>query len=102
MLALASACFALTYFAASRWVSHPPNNSLGLLHFAMATIGFVLLLLSLLCSSGDASAQSIAEVAIGRRLAVRLYWMWGNGCENSASVGFGWYAGQLESGNGVK
>jgi len=27
-LASASACFALTYFASSRWVSHPLSNSL--------------------------------------------------------------------------
>lgn len=47
MLALASACFALTYFAASRWLLHPLNDSLGLTHFAMTTIGFVLLSLSL-------------------------------------------------------
>jgi heme/copper-type cytochrome/quinol oxidase subunit 1 len=44
MLALASGCFALTYFAASRWVSHPLNSSLGLMHFVIATTGFVLLL----------------------------------------------------------
>ena len=46
--------------------------------------------------------KSIAKVAMGRRLAVRLYWMWRNGCDYSASVGFGSYAGQLEIGNGVK
>jgi heme/copper-type cytochrome/quinol oxidase subunit 1 len=45
--ALASACFALIYFAASRWVSHPQNNSLGLTHFVMATIGSVLFSVSL-------------------------------------------------------
>jgi Cytochrome C and Quinol oxidase polypeptide I len=57
MLALASACFALTYFAASRWVSHPLNNSLGLIQFAVTTIGFILLLLCLyaLRSSGPAN-----------------------------------------------
>jgi transposase len=46
--------------------------------------------------------QSIAKVAMGRRLAVRLYWMWRNGCEYSQSVEFGSYAGQLGSGHGVK
>ncbi len=39
--------------------------------------------------------KSIAKVAMGRRLAVRLYWMWRNGCEYSPSVKFGSYAGQL-------
>jgi len=46
--------------------------------------------------------KSIAKVAMGRRLAVRLYWMWRNGCEYSQSVGFGSYAGQLVTGHGVK
>jgi transposase len=47
-------------------------------------------------------SKSIAKVAMGRRLAVRLYWMWRNGCEYSPSLEFGSYAGQLEIGNGVK
>jgi len=46
--------------------------------------------------------RSIAKVAMGRRLAVRLYWMWRNGCEYSQSVEFGSYAGQLGTGHGVK
>jgi transposase len=46
--------------------------------------------------------KSIAKVAMGRRLAVRLYWMWRNGCEYSPSFEFGSYAGQLGIGNGVK
>src|ERR1700720_1672324 len=46
--------------------------------------------------------KSIAKVAMGRRLAVRLYWMWRNGCEYSQSVEFGSYAGQLGTGHGVK
>jgi transposase len=46
--------------------------------------------------------KSIAKVAMGRRLAVRLYWMWRNGCEYSKSVEFGSYAGQLGTGHGVK
>jgi transposase len=46
--------------------------------------------------------KNIAKVAMGRRLAVQLYWMWRNGCDYSASVGFGSYAGQLGTGNGVK
>jgi transposase len=30
--------------------------------------------------------KSIAKVAMGRRLAVRLYWMWRNGCAYSQSL----------------
>jgi len=46
--------------------------------------------------------KSIAKVAMGRRLAVRLYWMWRNGCGYSPSLEFGSYAGQLGTGHGVK
>ena len=46
--------------------------------------------------------KSIAKVAMGRRLAVRLYWMWRNSCEYSPSLEFGSYAGQLGIGHGVK
>jgi transposase len=46
--------------------------------------------------------QSIAKVAMGRRLGVRLYWMWRNGREYSPSMEFGSYAGQLGTGHGVK
>jgi transposase len=46
--------------------------------------------------------KSIAKIAMGRRLAIRLYWMWRNGCEYSPSLEFGSYAGQLEIGHGVK
>jgi transposase len=46
--------------------------------------------------------RSIAKVAMGRRLGVRLYWMWRNGCEYSPKVEFGSYAGQLVTGHGVK
>ena len=45
--------------------------------------------------------RSIAKVAMGRRLAIRLYWMWRNGCEYSPSMEFGSYAGQLGTGHGV-
>jgi transposase len=45
--------------------------------------------------------KSIAKVAMGRRLGVRLYWMWRNGCEYSLSMEFGSYAGQLGIGHGV-
>jgi transposase len=46
--------------------------------------------------------KSIAKVAMGRRLAVQLYWMWRNDCEYSQSVKCGSYVGQLGSGHGVK
>ena len=46
--------------------------------------------------------KSIAKVAMGRRLAVRLYWMWRNGCEYLQPVEFGSHAGQLVTGPGVK
>ncbi|HXI82479.1 MAG TPA: IS110 family transposase [Verrucomicrobiae bacterium] len=46
--------------------------------------------------------RSIAKVAMGRRLAIRLYWMWRNGCEYSQSLEFGSYAGQLGTGHGAK
>ena len=46
--------------------------------------------------------KSIAKVAMGRRLGVRLYWMWRNGCEYSQSLEFGSYVGKLVTGHGVK
>src|SRR6266849_5525428 len=46
--------------------------------------------------------KSIAKVGMGRRLAIKLYWMWRNGCEYSQSVEFGSYAGELGTGHGVK
>ncbi|MGA8220009.1 MAG: IS110 family transposase [Candidatus Acidiferrales bacterium] len=45
--------------------------------------------------------KSIAKVAMGRRMAIQLYWMWRNGCEYSQSVQCGSYAGQLGTGHGV-
>jgi transposase len=39
--------------------------------------------------------KSIAKVAMGRKLGVRLYWMWRNGCGYSPSFEFGSYVGQL-------
>jgi hypothetical protein len=39
---------------------------------------------------------------MGRRLAVRLYWMWLDGCEYSQSAEFGSYVGQLGTGHGVE
>ena len=46
--------------------------------------------------------KSIAKVAMGRKLGVRLYWMWRNGCEYSQSFEFGSYVGQLGTGHGVR
>ena len=46
--------------------------------------------------------KSVAKVAMGRRMAIRLYWMWRNSCEYSPSFEVGSYAGQLETGHGVK
>ncbi|PYU02146.1 MAG: hypothetical protein DMG34_16985 [Acidobacteria bacterium] len=46
--------------------------------------------------------KSIAKVALGRRLAIRLYWMWRNSSEYSPSLEFGSYAGQLATRHGVK
>jgi transposase len=45
--------------------------------------------------------KNIAKVAMARRLAVRLYWMWRNGWEYAQSVEFGSNAGQLVTGHGV-
>ncbi len=46
--------------------------------------------------------KNIAKVAMARKLAVRLYWMWRNGWEHSQSIEFGSYAGELATGHGVK
>ena len=46
--------------------------------------------------------KSIAKVAMGRRMAIQLYWMWRNGCEYSQSGKCGSYAGQLGSTHGGK
>jgi transposase len=45
--------------------------------------------------------KSIAKVAMGRRLAVRLYWMWRRGWEYAQFLEFGSYAGELVTGQGV-
>jgi transposase len=45
--------------------------------------------------------RNIAKVAMARRLAVRLYWMWRKGVEYSQSIEFGSHAGQLVTGHGV-
>jgi transposase len=41
--------------------------------------------------------KSIAKVAMGRKLGVRLYWMWRNNCEYSPSFEFGSYVGRRVS-----
>jgi transposase len=46
--------------------------------------------------------RNIAKVAMARRLAVRLYWMWRKGWEYAEWVRFGSHAGQLETGHGVQ
>src|SRR5215831_6469679 len=46
--------------------------------------------------------RKIAKVAMARRLAVRLYWMWRQGWDYQQLLKFGPHAGQPETGNGVK
>ena len=46
--------------------------------------------------------KRIAKVAMARKLAVRLYWMWRNGWDHSQLVEFGSNAGKLEISHGVK
>jgi len=41
--------------------------------------------------------KGIAKVAMGHKLAVRLYWMWRNGCEYWPSFEFGSYAGAVRN-----
>jgi transposase len=44
--------------------------------------------------------RRIAKVAMGRKLAVRLFWMWRKGWDYSQLVEFGSHAGQLEANPG--
>ena len=46
--------------------------------------------------------KRIAKVAMARKLAVRLHWMWRNGWNYSQLVEFGSHAGKLVIGHGVK
>jgi transposase len=46
--------------------------------------------------------KSIAKVAMGRRLGIRLYWMWRNHSDYSSSMEFGSHVGQLGTGHGGK
>jgi heme/copper-type cytochrome/quinol oxidase subunit 1 len=61
LLAISSACFALIYFASFRWLSHPLRNSLGLTHFVMAIIAFVLLSMSLFAPDSTAIAEGLPQ-----------------------------------------
>jgi len=45
--------------------------------------------------------KSIAKVAMGRKLAVRLYWMWRREWDYQQFRKFGSYAGELGTGHGV-
>ena len=46
--------------------------------------------------------RKIAKVAMARRLAIRLYWMWRKGWDYEQVKKFGSHAGQLEPGDGVR
>ncbi|HVH87970.1 MAG TPA: IS110 family transposase [Terriglobales bacterium] len=46
--------------------------------------------------------RRIAKVAMARKLAVQLYWMWRKGQDYQQLKKFGSHAGQLETGHGVK
>jgi transposase len=46
--------------------------------------------------------KRIAKVAMARKLAVRLYWMWRNGWQYSQLVAFGSHAGKLGTGHGAQ
>ena len=46
--------------------------------------------------------RKIAKVAMARRLAIRLYWMWRKGWDYEQVKKFGSHAGQLGTGDGVQ
>jgi len=46
--------------------------------------------------------RRIAKVAMARKLAVRMYWMWRKEWDYQQFLTFGSHAGQLETGYGVK
>ena len=46
--------------------------------------------------------RQIAVVALARKLAVRLYWMWRNGRDYEKSLKFSSHVGQPGTGYGVK
>ena len=68
LMALASACFAVIYFAASRWALHPLSNSLGITQFVLALTGFVLISAVLISiKPATASGEPVDEVVIHRQ-----------------------------------
>jgi cytochrome c oxidase subunit 1 len=87
---LTSLCFALIYFGVFRWSRHPLNDSLGLTHFVMATIGFVLLSVSLLSMSRRASMSEATHHWIGLAVLVGVLSFF-FGCATLA-VNFVWTA----------
>jgi transposase len=46
--------------------------------------------------------RRIAKIAMARRLAVRLYWMWRNGWDYEQLNKFGSHVGQPENPHGVQ
>ena len=46
--------------------------------------------------------RKIAKVAMARKLAVELYWMWRKGWNHEQVKKFGSHAGQLGTGDGVQ
>jgi len=46
--------------------------------------------------------RKIAKVAMARKLAVRLYWMWRKGWDYQQLLQFGSHVGQPVTGHGVK
>jgi hypothetical protein len=46
--------------------------------------------------------RKIAKVAMARRLAIRLYWMWRKGWDYQQVLQFGSHAGQPVKAHGVK
>ena len=46
--------------------------------------------------------RKIAKVAMARRLAIRLYWMWRKGWDYEQVKKFGSHAGPLGTGDGVQ
>jgi heme/copper-type cytochrome/quinol oxidase subunit 1 len=65
LLAVTSACFALIYFGASRWVLRPLSKRLGLAHLVIATVGFFFLSISL---SGLGSVTSAKDLPVDQAL----------------------------------
>ena len=67
LMALVNGFFGLIYFASSRWLSHPLSNSLGLIHFVLSALGFVLFSVSL-------SALGFAALSGSRTVQAINYW----------------------------